>query len=172
MPVLSLPAAIEPFKWADRAAHVEADVPLATFLRLSEGLVRREGVVKVRCRFERDAQHVAWLRGELEAELTLTCQRCLEPLVLPVAVSVDLALVQDEEYAERLSDDADYLVVPEQGLVLAEILEDELLLAVPYIPMHDACEPGYRSPDHPVTETRRENPFQVLAALKKPAAEE
>lgn len=172
MPVLSLPTAIEPYKWADRAAHVEADVPLASFPRLCEGLTQTEGVVRVRCRFERDAQHVAWLRGELETAVTLTCQRCMEDMVLPVAVTVELALVHDEDYAERLADDADYLVAPEQGLVLADILEDELLLAIPYIPAHEDCDLGVRSVEAAPAEVHRENPFQVLAALKKPAAEE
>jgi len=85
---------------------------------------------------------------------------------------VELALMHDEDDAERLSDDKDYLVVPEQGLVLADILEDELLLAIPYIPSHESCELEYRNPEEPVGEPRRENPFQVLTALKKPAAEE
>jgi uncharacterized metal-binding protein YceD (DUF177 family) len=58
------------------------------------------------------------------------------------------------------------------SLILAEILEDELLLAIPYIPAHESCELEYRNPEEPVGETRRENPFQVLAALKKPAADE
>ncbi|WP_165391507.1 YceD family protein [Fluviicoccus keumensis] len=148
------------------------DVPLASFPRLCEGLADQAGTVQVDCRFERDAQRVPWLRGTLTTSVTLTCQRCLKPMALPVSVEVELALVHDEEDAERLSDDADYLVVSEQGLILAEILEDELLLAIPYIPSHESCELEYRNPEEPVGETRRENPFQVLAALKKPAADE
>ena len=174
MPVPYLPAAIEPFKWADRAAQVVADVPLASFPRLCEGLNDHEGIVQVRCRLEREAEvrHVAWLRGTLETVVTLTCQRCLEPLALPVSVTVDLALVHDEEDAERLSDDTDYLVVAEQGLVLAEILEDELLLAIPFIPAHESCELKVRTVEVSGEDSRRENPFQVLAALNKPAANE
>ena len=172
MPAPSLPVAIEPFKWADRAAHVVADVPLSSFPRLSESVMAREGSVQVRCRFERGAQHVAWLRGSLETTVFLTCQRCLEALEMPVSIEVALALVHDEEEAGRLSDDTDYIVVPEQDVVLADILEDELLLALPYIPAHEHCELKYQGVVEAGSESRRENPFQVLAALKKPSAKE
>jgi hypothetical protein len=62
MSVTSLPAAIEPFKWADRTTQVVVDVPLAKFSRLAADLVHTNGTVKLDCRFERDAQHglFAW----------------------------------------------------------------------------------------------------------------
>ena len=171
MPVVSLPAAIEPFKWADRATHVVVDVPLAQFTRLTADVVNTNGSVKIDCRFERNAQRRAYLRGEASTVITLTCQRCLEAMQLPIQTTIDLALVHDEDEAEKLPEDADYLVLPEQGVVLAEIIEDELLLNVPYTPMHEDCDAlSYKQIDEaaPV----KENPFQVLAALKKPSAKE
>ena len=79
--------------------------------------------------------------------------------------------MHDEDEAEKLPEDADYLVVPEQGVVLAEIIEDELLLNVPYTPMHEDCDAlSYKQDD--VAAPVKENPFQVLAALKKPSAKD
>lgn len=171
MPVVSLPAAIEPFKWADRATQVVVDVPLAQFTRLAADLVHTNGSVQVNCRFERDAQRMAFLRGEIATVVTLTCQRCLEAMELPVQTTIDLALVYDEEHAEKLAEDVDYLVVPEQGVVLAEIIEDELLLNIPFTPMHDDCDGlAYEQSDDIAEQPVKENPFQVLAALKKPSA--
>lgn len=171
MPIVSLPTAIEPFKWADRAAHVVVDVPLAQFTRLAADLVDTNGSVHIDCRFERNAQRRAYLRGEVSTVITLTCQRCLEAMPLAIQATIDLALVHDEDEAEKLLEDADYLVLPEQGVVLADIIEDELLLNVPYTPVHDDCHAlSYKQED--VAAPIKENPFQALAALKKPSAKE
>lgn len=64
--------------------------------------------------------------------VALICQRCLEPMELLVHATIDLALLHKEEHAERLPEDADYLVVEEQDVVLAEIIEDELLLNISF----------------------------------------
>ena len=173
MSVTSLPAAIEPFKWADRTTQVVVDVPLAKFSRLAADLVHTNGTVKLDCRFERDTQHVAYLRGEASTVVTLICQRCLEPMELLVHATIDLALLHKEEHAERLPEDADYLVVEEQDVVLAEIIEDELLLNIPFTPMHDDCDSlSFEQPEEQTVaiEPVKENPFLVLAALKKPSA--
>jgi len=173
MSVTSLPAAIEPFKWADRTTQVVVDVPLVKFSRLTTDLVHTNGSVKLNCQFERDAQHVAYLRGEASTVVTLICQRCLEPMELLVHATIDLALLHKEEHAERLPEDADYLVVEEQDVVLAEIIEDELLLNIPFTPMHDDCDSlSFEQPEEETVaiEPVKENPFLVLAALKKPSA--
>lgn len=173
MPANSLPPVIEPVKWADRATPIVADVPLAKFARLAAEAVQvGDSVVHVDCRLERDRQRMVWLRGAVSAEVLVTCQRCLEPVQLPLSVELALALLPDEAAAERLPDDADYIVVEEQ-ISITDILEDELLLTIPYIPMHDDCDSvAYRQPQADATGSRKENPFQVLAALKKPTAED
>jgi uncharacterized protein len=171
MPVVTLPTAIEPFKWADRATHVVVDVPLAQFTRLATDLVNTNGSVHIDCHFERNAQRRAYLRGEVKTVIHLTCQRCLEVMQLPIQTTLNLALVHDEDEAEKLPEEADYLVLPEQGVVLAEIIEDELLLNVPYTPMHEDCDAlSYKQAD--VAAPIKENPFQALAALKKPSTKE
>nr|MBP8020727.1 hypothetical protein [Agitococcus sp.] len=65
------------------------------------------------------------------------------------------------------------LVVEEQDVVLAEIIEDELLLNIPFTPMHDDCDSlSFEQPEEETVaiEPVKENPFLVLAALKKPSA--
>ncbi|MCC6373702.1 MAG: DUF177 domain-containing protein [Moraxellaceae bacterium] len=169
MPVVSLPQTIDPFKWADRATQVVADVPLVQFTRLAADLVNTNGSVQVNCRFERDAQKMAFLRGDVATTVTLICQRCLETMELPLQVTIDLALVYDEDHAKKLSEDTDYLVVVEQEVVLAEIIEDELLLNIPFTPMHEACDalPYQAEIEGDVPAPVKENPFQVLTTLKK-----
>ena len=157
---------IEPFKWADRGAEVDVTVPLKSFTRLLDGALSDEGAVTVRCDFARDAQGVAWLSGTATTSVSLTCQRCLEAVRVELDAEFRLALVGDEAEADTLPDDEDYLVVGD-NLVLQDVVEDELILTLPLAPTHDDCEMAY-VPDAAASasEDKRENPFQVLAAIK------
>lgn len=166
----TLPQQIDAQKWADREAEIKQVFSLAAFPRVQEIAVEEAGEVSVFCRVSRDAQHRMQLQGNLTAKLALRCQRCLEAVTAEADTEFSLLLVRSEEDADRLADDADFLVLDEEGqLALADAIEDELLLALPMVPLHDDCEAAHRNV--PVEEEaneapRRENPFQVLAALK------
>ena len=158
-------------KWADREAVIDQVYPLAGFARLCEGAVSNEGEVKVQVRLYRDVQGFIVLEGRLATRITLTCQRCLEPVVMDIDTGLHLWLLSDEEQADRLPDDADYLVLDEDGqLALGDALEDELILALPLAPLHDDCKVypvAEAEPAAPEAASARENPFQALAALKE-----
>ena len=158
-------------KWADREAVINQVYPLSMFTRLCEGAVSDEGEVKVQVRLCRDSQSFIVLEGGLATRLALVCQRCLEPVFVDVDTELRLWLLRHEEEADRLPSDADYLVLSEDGqLALGEALEDELMLALPLVPLHDDCE-AYQvvakaEQDEVKAASGRENPFQALAALK------
>ncbi|HEX4869360.1 MAG TPA: YceD family protein [Moraxellaceae bacterium] len=149
---------------------IEQVYPLSAFARLLEGAVDDKGDVTVNVRLHRDAQGLFVLEGRLATRVNLTCQRCLEPVATPIEADVYLWLLRSEEQAERLPDDADYLVLDEEGGIdLAAALEDELILGLPLVPAHDSCE-AYAVDQSDAGETdapARPNPFQVLASLKK-----
>lgn len=180
-----LPSRIEPFKWAEQGYNWAGQVPLSRFARIaSEATVPAgqpdtdELMVNVDCRlYMDDYQRVAWLDGTLSATVPMTCQRCLEPVEVPVATQVHLALLTDENQASRLDEDADFVILSEEQVVhgvddvqtidLIELLEDELLLSVPISPRHDACENQHQPvvEDEP-EQIKRDNPFEALASLK------
>lgn len=170
MSVGTLPQHIDVQKWADREAVIEQVYPLSAFARLLEGAVDDKGDVTVNVRLHRDAQGLFVVEGRLATRVNLTCQRCLEPVATPIEADVRLWLLRSEEQAERLPDDADYLVLDEDGGIdLAAALEDELILGLPLVPAHDSCE-AYAVDQSDAEETdapARPNPFQVLASLKK-----
>lgn len=172
MSIGTLPQHIDVQKWADREAVIDQAYPLAGFARLTDGAVDADGEVAVQVRLHRDAQGLFVVEGHLSTTVKLTCQRCLEPVATGIEADLKLWLLRDESQADRLPDDADYLVLDEDGGIdLADALEDELILALPLVPAHEDCEAyPVASPDDDVAETpKRENPFQVLASLKKPA---
>lgn len=165
----TLPQYINAPKWADREATIHQVFPLAAFPRLCEGAASDEGGVQVDCRVYRDAQGLIRLEGRLETTVLLTCQRCLEPVAKAIGADVQLCLLRDEDEAAALPEDADYLVLDEEGRVaLADALEDELILSLPLVASHDDCEPyaAANDDDAEAATPARENPFQVLASLK------
>lgn len=169
-----LPDHVDPFRLCDQARSFEGRLNLADLPRLAETLVSAEGQVSYRIDCDRDEQRRARIRGSVDAELAVICQRCMGPMRLPVHADFQLAIVRGEAEAVQLPDDYDPLLLEGETLQLADVIEDELLLAVPVAPMHpvDECSvnPADWSPpeSEPETESQRENPFAVLAGLKRP----
>jgi len=108
-----------------------------------------------------------WLQLSAQAAVLRTCQRCLQPLALPLAVDRKLRFVPGEDAAAALDADSDDDVLAlEPQLDLLQLVEDELLLALPLVPRHEACpEP---LPHRAGTESveAAAHPFASLAALK------
>ena len=106
-----------------------------------------------------------------EVDLALQCQRCLSAVVQKVEATRDFLFVADEATAETLDEDseADVLVISRDFDALS-LVEDELILALPLVPRHEACPQSL--PDAAVDEafeqaSERPHPFAALAALKK-----
>lgn len=167
-----LPTHIEPFKWADRGAEVDASVPLKAFARLAEDTLDDKGELTVKCQFARDAQRRAYVAGEAHGQVVVTCQRCLGPVQVALDIDFRTLLLREEQEAESLADDEDYLIAGEDTISLHDMVEDELLLAVPLVPVHDDCEAFAYAQEEPEAAPKRENPFLVLAGLKGSNTEE
>jgi uncharacterized protein len=124
----------------------------------------------------RDVEVRLHLRASMQ--VPLTCQRCLERLWQPLTVDRLLRFVPTEAQAEALdevSEDEDVLVLPRK-LNLPELVEDELILALPIVPRHETCPTDLLAHQDPVpdeVESSAESadtphPFAALAALRKP----
>jgi uncharacterized protein len=114
----------------------------------------------------------SWLRVTAEAQVALTCQRCLKPVEERIDVDCWLRFVDTEAEAAALDADSDddVLAMP-RHLDARELIEDELLLALPLVPRHEVCPEPLPQPDddEPAAEeeAERPNPFAALAALKR-----
>jgi uncharacterized protein len=113
-----------------------------------------------------------WLTLDVETTAWLTCQRCLQPYQEPLALHRRLRFVHGEAQAEALDAESedDVLALP-RSLDLRELVEDELLLALPLVPRHGVCPqplPMAAGDDEVPNEVpERPNPFAALQALKK-----
>ena len=80
------------------------------------------------------------LHLQAHAGVRLSCQRCLQPVSVPLQVNTTLRFVSDEALAERLDEDSDEDVLALSGpLDLHALVEDELILALPLVPRHEHC---------------------------------
>jgi uncharacterized protein len=117
------------------------------------------------------AEDQVWLHLTAQASVPLTCQRCLTLVATPVDVDQWYRFVASEEIAMAEDDEAeeDLLVMAPQFDLMA-LLEDELLMALPLVPMHETCPvtPVFSAGDPAVEAAEaKPNPFAVLGQLKK-----
>jgi uncharacterized protein len=110
----------------------------------------------------------SWIRLDAEAPIAMTCQRCLAPVALRLEVRRRILFVPGEEAAARLDAEREEDVLAlSHALDLRELVEDELLLAEPIVPLHGVCpQPlAYANDPAPLAGTA-ENPFAALQAMK------
>ena len=164
----SLPDKINPWQLVADHGRLTGDLALAELPRLAALLNQTNGVVSVTLAAGMDGQGLRFIAGRLHTIVELICQRCLGPLQLPLEVTVHLGLVHSEAEADRLPDDYEPLLAPDGLMAVADLVEDELLLALPQIPRHAdqrECEAhGYGAPD-PAFITEQRRPFGLLASL-------
>jgi uncharacterized protein len=112
-----------------------------------------------------------WLHLDARVNLPLTCQRCLEAADIDVVVDRDFRFVPTEEQAEAEDEEAEEDVLAlSRDLDLQVLIEDELLMALPLVPLHDTCPTPVKlsaqDADFDAAEAAKPNPFAVLAGFK------
>jgi uncharacterized protein len=156
---------------ADRQAEVVFEIPLAQMPRVREQFASAGGQVSGVANFRREAGfRVAEL--EMSGSAQLVCQRCLEPMQVPVAGSAHVALIVAESEADRVPAEFETVHVPDNHVRVRDLVEEELLLTLPIAPLHenaDECGVRIEQPvaqqGAPVHETQR--PFEQLGELLK-----
>lgn len=146
----------------------EGRVALSALSRLSGSLADTEGECSFTLEFGHDALQVPFIELTLETGLPLVCQRSLERFVFPVKAVQRLGLIRDEEQEAALPPGYEPLLVPEDGMLRPlDLVEDELVLALPVVPVSPDSEPVDRTWSASVEEQQAASPFAALAALKK-----
>ena len=170
MQIPTLPDRIDPWQLAAGHGRLDGELKLAALPRLAALLEHAGGMVSVALALGVDEQGLRFVEGLLQTEVELICQRCLGPLRLPLEVTVSLALVRTEAEAACLPDQREPLLVTGTDLAVADLVEDELLLALPQIPRHrDTCECEavgyYTPPSGPALDAGQARAFAALASL-------
>jgi len=113
-----------------------------------------------------------WLHLTVHALFPMTCQRCLTTVDVPLEVDREFRFVADEATAEALDDDSEEdLLALSREFNLRELIEDELLMALPVVPRHEECPTAVplasSDDDFEEANAQKPNPFAALASLRK-----
>ncbi|GGB64826.1 23S rRNA accumulation protein YceD [Shewanella inventionis] len=172
MQTVKIPVSIDPIRAASSGLRYEGYVPGKQLKRLSELCAGdcSDVVVSLECGV--DLQGIVYLRGKAVTELTLLCQRCMTQFTTEVTVDFCFSPCRTEAEIDELPDAYDPIECNEIGEVrLHQLIEDELIVAMPIIPMHQETDCNLGSKDIVVGEIEpaqeeRPNPFAVLEKLK------
>jgi uncharacterized protein len=122
-------------------------------------------------RFDEAGAEQVWLHLTVDTSLPLTCQRCMGPVDIEVVVNRSFRFVQSEQAALEQDEDAeeDILVFsPEFNLL--DLIEDEVLLALPVVARHETCPVEVKlavvDPGFDAAGGEKNNPFAVLGKLQ------
>jgi uncharacterized protein len=170
-----LPHNVQPVRLAETGAILHGKLPLSEMNRIAEHLHDTEGSVEVDLEFGIDESGTRYVRGRLQTVLHLVCQRCLQALAYPLDLSVLLALVSPGYREAELAERYELLTLTEPTIELKNLVEDELMLALPLVPAHavDECDFDRElitvntSVDEQVEQEEVQRPFAGLADLLK-----
>jgi uncharacterized protein len=169
---VTLPSSVDAWREVRARRSFQGSLPVSAFARLGEVIASPEGDVTYELDFGRDEFNIAYVAVRAKAPLTVICQRSLEPFVLPVEIDTRLGLIVEESEEAALPPGYEALLVEQDGkLDLVATIEDELLLALPLVPVN----PDYELPDDIVGADEEEeappdpseNPFAALRGLIK-----
>lgn len=155
---------IDSLEFARSRKALRGTLGLASLQRLAESLSDGEGELVFEVRGEIDARLRPRLRIIVEGDINLRCQRCLGGMRHHLAVDSSLLVLKPGDQQEQVDiDDLDG--VPASACTeISELIEDEVLLALPYAPRHDE---GTCASVAGADASRVDSPFAALARLKK-----
>ncbi len=165
---------VDPYKLADQQATIFRKLPLVSFPRIVEVLGESDGLVDVEMQFSRDEQRRCIVQGHLQTQAEVVCERCLNPVKQPVVSDFTLCVVVSDEAARDIPKEYDPLIVEGQALDIGDMVEEEILLALPMFSYHDDPQCGVgMTPAAPEprdegleNKVQKPNPFEVLSTLK------
>lgn len=162
-----LPQRVDPLRFAQHGVKLDAQLSADKLIRLASAVHAVPGDVWADLQFLVDESRRRVVQGELTAGVEVICQRCMQAMNLDLQVSLNLAVVVSEEQAKLLPEEYEpWLIDAELNQSdLYEILEEELLLALPIVALHEhACidADAYKSTDTALSKANKK------AKAKKP----
>jgi uncharacterized protein len=159
---------IDCLAFAQDARVLEGAIALHDFTRLRDALTNSAGELRYRITGGVGRMRRRFLKLELQADLNLQCQRCLQGCIWPLVVKAQIWLARHEaELAawDREADGLEDAMLADEQFDWMEWIEEEALLALPASPTHsgNACP----APIIEAASSKRPNPFAILAALKQ-----
>ncbi len=132
---------IDGFEFASAGARQRGSWSAGDFPRLRDVLASDAGEIAYEIEGMHDERGRPALKLRVNGTLQLRCQRCLE--AMPFEVQTDETLVLAGTLAEMNAEPADASapdrVLAGKQMPVRVLVEDEVILALPYAPRHESC---------------------------------
>ncbi|MDC8758452.1 YceD family protein [Janthinobacterium fluminis] len=158
---------IDAFEFCRINGSREGVTPVAEMTRLIKDCADASGTLAWRIEGGTSQMGYPQLTLSVSGTVQLVCQRCLSPYAYPIDASTILMLGKDDEHAdeieETINDESIDVIVGSRAMNVADLIEDEALLALPQVPKHEVC------PDTALLDaakTEKKSPFAGLKDLK------
>jgi uncharacterized protein len=163
--------AFDAFGLAAREQEIAGKVDASSLPRVADRLAPGTAPIQWHIAGMTDASGRPALEVRLDGEVQLECQRCLRPFTWPVAQSTVVLLARDErELAQLDADDAHEVILAAAPIAALTLVEDELVLTLPFAPHCDRADCAMGDAAHDGGEGAEQrtarSPFSELAALK------
>ena len=154
-------------KFAKKNFSVIDELNIVDLPRINEIAGNNSDKIKVNYSFYLENNTTPCLNGEVSINIYLTCQRCLEELLVSLNLNFSLAFVKNKSQAEELSKHLEIYLFEGEELSLMDLISDEILLSIPMVPKHNLdCLSSFK--EHNNYEQVEESPFAILKNINKP----
>ena len=173
MQKVKLPLTVDPVKDAQQRIDYDGYYTANQLERLTESVVNVLSDAQVTLSFYIDPQKLVVMKGQVQVDVELDCQRCGEPFKQTLECHFMYSPVANWDQADDLPEIYEPIEFNEFGEIdLLGAVEDELILALPLVPMHSSehCEVSAHEQvfgELPEELAKKPNPFAVLANLKQ-----
>jgi uncharacterized protein len=163
-----LPLRIEPKRLARTGETIAGQYAIQDMQRLGGLLYDNSGTVIFRLEFNfDDNQNIPYIRGSIETQVNIPCQRCLGGMEFRINNPVFLGVVSNQAEYAILPDECDPLQLEAGSIALQGLIEDELILALPISSMHEADECKATELLNEINDKGRSSPFAALDKLNR-----
>jgi uncharacterized protein len=173
MQKVKIPRTVDPSKAAQKRLDYDGIIQTSLLKRLAESVEGVKRDAEVTLSFDLDEQRLVVISGKANVEVDLECQRCNEIFTHLCEVDFVYTPNKGEKTEEDAPEEYDLVDLNEYGECdLIQLVEDEFILNLPQIAMHDDSECSVSSynlvfgeiPEE--IEETKPNPFEVLKSLK------
>ncbi len=169
---MALPTQIDPRKLALQGIRLEGTVNVEDLPRLASSVTAICDPLWASVQFKLDESRAKVVSGDVKVPVETVCQRCLDPLKLELQAQFAVQVIWSEDHLNRVATNYEPWLVVDKLASFSELLEDEILLALPLVNYHNVGEcTGDTFMQEEMSaagdEVVADNPFNVLLQLKK-----
>ena len=201
MPSEKLPQSVIVRKLVDSRAILAGYVVPERLPRVDGAVSAFVGNFQVELDFGLNESKKSKIDVQINGDVEMQCQRCLEPVTVPVSIETTLTVAAHDEEARAQIKDYEPILLNDEGVLdIDALIEEEILLSLPVVAMHpekvamhpekvamhperadehtDQDNISHVLADKPMQEIERrsdmgmDNPFDVLKTLKAGGGQE